>query len=95
MTMVTSRKDFGTAIATIARLYRQAKQSGDARRAKIFAAVVDVLLDAWPADPEPARPPEVLTSERRLRAGAQPEEENLVTPMSWHRGGERASRRRG
>jgi hypothetical protein len=108
MTLDTTRKDFGTAIATIARLYREAKQSGDARRAEIFAAAVDVLLDAWPADPEVARPPAVLTSERRLRADAQSQEEGLtglgtpdrlhidpVAPMSWHRGGERASRRRG
>ena len=105
--METMRKDFGMAIATIARLYREAEQSGDARRAKVFAAAVDVLLDAWPADPEPVRAPEVLTSDRRLRAGAWVQDETLTglgtpdrlhkdqsPPMSRHRGGERASRRR-
>lgn len=75
--MNSTRKDFGAAITTLARLYRQAEQSGDKRRAKVYAAAVELLLDAWPSDAEPAMPA-VLTSERRLRAGAPSLEETLV-----------------
>jgi hypothetical protein len=107
MVMNNTRQDFGTAMVTLARLYRQAEQSGDKRRAKVYAAAVELLLDAWPSDVEPAMPA-VLTSERRLRAGAPSLDETLVgigasdeshaDPSSpkrfWHRG-EGTSRRRG
>src|SRR5258708_13649276 len=63
--MNTTRKDFGTTIATLARLYKEAERKGDRRRAKVYAMAVDVLLDAWPADPEPA--PESMN---RVRAAA-------------------------
>ena len=75
--MNSTRRDFGTAITTLASLYRQAEQSGDKRRAKVYAAAVELLLDAWPSEAEPAMPT-VLTSERRLRAGAPSLEETLV-----------------
>jgi hypothetical protein len=94
--MDTTRKDFGMVIATLARLYREAEQSGDTRRAKVYAAAVDVLLDAWPSEPEG------LPSERRLRAGSSSNDETLiglgapltspVAPASGlHRRAERAS----
>jgi hypothetical protein len=53
--MNTTRKDYGTTVATLARLYKDAERIGDRRRAKVYALAVDVLLDAWPADPEPPR----------------------------------------
>jgi hypothetical protein len=71
--MDTTRKDFGTTIATLARLYTEAERSGDTRRAKVYAAAVDVLLDAWPAEPE-----SLEASERRLRARPHSAEETLI-----------------
>jgi hypothetical protein len=51
--MNTTREDFGMIMATLARLYNGAQSRGDRRRAKAYAMAVDVLLHAWPADPEP------------------------------------------
>jgi hypothetical protein len=72
--METTRRDFGTTISTLARLYVEAERSGDARRAKAYAAAVDVLLDAWPS--EPARLGASQSSELELQGGASsvPEE---------------------
>jgi hypothetical protein len=66
--MNTTRKDFGTAIATVARLYKEAERTGDGRRARVYAKAVDLLLDAWPADPEPTKPGRDHSSIRRMRA---------------------------
>jgi hypothetical protein len=66
--MSTTRKDFGTTIATLARLYKEAERQGDGRRARVYAKAVDLLLDAWPADPEPTKPGRDPSSIQRLRA---------------------------
>jgi hypothetical protein len=76
MAMNTTRKDFGTTIATLARLYKDAERSGDRRRAKVYAVAVDLLLDAWPADPEPAR-----DSVERVRAAWPTAEQRTLTGL--------------
>jgi hypothetical protein len=76
--MDSARKDFGTTIATLARLYKEAQASGDARRAKVYAKAVDVLLDAWPSEPEPADLAGQPPSHSRLRAALLSHEKTLV-----------------
>lgn len=66
--MNSTRKDFGTIIATLARLYKEAESRGDTRRAKVYAKAVDVLLDAWPADSEPSSRVRSRSDLHRLRA---------------------------
>jgi hypothetical protein len=75
--MNSTRKDFGTTVATLARLYKEAESRGDTRRAKVYARAVDVLLDAWPADPEPARRIQDRSELQRLRSFWQ-QEKTLV-----------------
>ena len=75
--MNSTRKDFGTTIATLARLYKEAEGKGDTRRAKVYARAVDVLLDAWPADPEPSKRIQDRSEIQRLRAFWQ-QEKTLV-----------------
>ena len=60
-------------MATLARLYKEAASRGDRRRAKAYAKAVDVLLDAWPTDPEPV--PEPATAQSR---GKRSEEERTL-----------------
>jgi hypothetical protein len=74
--MNTTRKEFGTTIATLARLYKEAERLGDRRRAKVYAMAVDVLLDAWPADPEPA--PESMCRVRTAAAYVETEQPTLI-----------------
>src|SRR5262252_8733046 len=52
--MDTTRKDFGATIATLARLYKEAQAKGDGRRARVYAKAVDLLMEAWPSEPEAA-----------------------------------------
>jgi hypothetical protein len=76
--MDTTRKDFGATIATLARLYKEAEAKGDARRARVYAKAVDLLLDAWPPEAEPADSGGHRSSHRRLRAGLSSDERTLV-----------------
>ena len=76
--MDTTLKDFGTTISTLARLYKEAEAKGDARRARVYAKAVELLLDAWPSEPEAADPADHRSSHRRLRAGLPSEEKTLV-----------------
>jgi hypothetical protein len=74
--MNTTRRDFGMTIATLARLYREAEGSGDTRRAKVYAAAVDVLLDAWPS--EQTEPGVRELRERGLGVASSSEEGTLI-----------------
>ncbi len=52
--MTTTRKDFGNALAVLARLYRAAETRGDEARARRYAVAVDLVLGAWPSDGSPS-----------------------------------------
>jgi hypothetical protein len=58
--LATTREQFGTALAALARLYAAAEGRGDMEHAERYSAAVQLLLGAWPSDCEPEidrRPP--------------------------------------
>jgi hypothetical protein len=56
--VTTTREDFGTTLATVARLYAKAESRGDTARAAAYALAVEALVNAWPSDEEPERVPD-------------------------------------
>lgn len=50
--MKTTRQHFGTALSSLARLYKTAESRGDVERARLYTLAVNALLDAWPSDAE-------------------------------------------
>jgi hypothetical protein len=55
--VTTTREDFGTALAVLARLYQAAEDSGDLSRAERYLAAVQLVLGAWPSEDLPDAPP--------------------------------------
>lgn len=48
----TTREHFGTALATLARLYADAEKRGDVAQAERYSEAVQLVLGAWPSDNE-------------------------------------------
>ncbi|MBV9948842.1 MAG: hypothetical protein JOZ69_18485 [Myxococcales bacterium] len=61
MTKKTPREHFGTALASLAYLYRTAEARGDFAHAQRYSAAVDLLLGAWPAESTPTPDFEMVT----------------------------------
>ena len=48
--MRTTRQNFGSTLALLAKLYKTAEACGDVARARLYVVAVNALLDAWPTE---------------------------------------------